>query len=318
MTQAVFIFTKDRPEVLKNTLLTLCVLEMPVFLIDDSRHMNNRVINRQFLGENQTYLGIEEYERFLVENGIDRDKYGFILKSPGQNHWNLGYMRNFAMLYARHYKFSRILFMDDDITIDNQDVITSILLELNHYKLVGAEITGLVDDSILGHIATAMNIHDVRTLSGGFMAFNPLVTTNYFLNNYNEDWIWIFLEASDKQVLMTGHVCQALSNPMQDWEEKIRFQEFGEIVLEGVLDVRQMPNREETLQDVLFWERIIKERIQYICALYESAAKVKNDAHLTILRSLIADFDFNPPVFSNLFIEYFSNKSMLKPLFESI
>ncbi|WP_295232989.1 hypothetical protein [Sediminibacterium sp.] len=314
--QAIFIFTKDRPLVLKKTLEHLREITLPIFLIDDSLFAESNLANQSLLTANQFYLGVEEYRSFLYRMQVDPVKFSFLLRSPGRAEWNLGYMRNFAMLYARHKKIERILFMDDDIMVTNLENINTTLAWLDTYKLVGAEITGLVDDSILGHIATDLNIHNIRTLSGGFMAFNPSKTPHYFLNNYNEDWIWIFLNAVPHEIFMTGVVSQEFSDPMDNWEQKIFFQEFGEIALDGILELYECENKEEILQDSVFWERIVKERIEYIQLLYGLAEKVGNDKYTTILVLLRKDFAFAES-FTKLFIEYFSNQRLLKPFLES-
>lgn len=316
--QAIFIFTKDRPLVLKKTLACLRGVNQMVFLIDDSLSDENRHINQSLLSDSQFYLGKQEFDDFLRSVQIDLSAFSFLLCAPGSNGWSLGFMRNFAMLYARHKKFIRILFMDDDIMLEHPNIIKTTLQSLDIYKLVGAEITGLVDDSILGHIATGMNIHNIRTLSGGFMAFNPLKTSNYFLNNYNEDWIWIFLEAADHEVLMTGQVSQALADPMKHWEEKIMFQEFGEIILDGVIETLKTEQKEQILISIAFWTRMLEERIQYLGELHESATRTKDANQTSILDSVLTHFDFKASTFSTLFIEYFSNKRLLKPLLESI
>lgn len=316
--QAIFIFTKDRPDLLSNTLKTLENIQMPVYLIDDSNDTEYCETNKRLLSENQFYLGQNEFNQFLIANMINADKYSFVLRTPGTKSWNLGFMRNFGLIYSKYQKFDRVLFMDDDINVPNLDIIHSTLQNLDRYKLCGVEITGLVDDSIAGHIATGLDVHNIRTLSGGFMAFRPNESDNYFLNCYNEDWIWIFMESQQHEEYMEGAVLQELSDPMRNWENKIQFQEFGEIALDGLIEIRENHDKEETLQDIHFWEKILAERQMYILELYRlTHARSNNCSHSEILQYLINNQVFNAESFKNLFADYYSSKKILQELQKS-
>ncbi|RYE56063.1 MAG: hypothetical protein EOP48_08820, partial [Sphingobacteriales bacterium] len=274
---AIFIFTKDRPGTLKRTLASIESVPYSKFIIDDSTNCDNqRSVFK--LCEQYTkchYLGREQFRIFVFQNKIQFPKFNFLLRELGSTEWNLGYARNFALLYSKSIHSDKVLFMDDDIQVLDLKVIEDLLHRINQFQFVGANITGLVDDSILGHIATDLGIFNETMLSGGFMIFDPRTIDQYFLNNYNEDWIWLFLQLRGREYLHIGEVFQELSN-QHDSEEKILFQEYGEIALDGILDLFKEKSY-DSLIEVSFWLRILSERKEYLNLLSEKA-KEKNGA----------------------------------------
>src|ERR1035437_8572337 len=237
--EAIFIFTKDRPETLNKTLDSIQHVQYTKFVIDDSVKPENLKSVSQICNEypNCIYLGKMEFNQFTSSQGIDFPKFDFLLREVGSMEWNLGYARNFALLYSKYLGLEKVLFTDDDIQVPYLKLIEELFQSINNYQFVGANILGLVDDSALGHIATDLGINNERMLSGGFMVFNPNKIEHFFLNNYNEDWIWLFLQLKEKEYLQTGEVFQELTNPLTSYKTKVIFQEFGEIALDGILDL---------------------------------------------------------------------------------
>lgn len=315
----IFIFTRDRPETLRLTLLSIASVNHSIFLIDDSIEEGNQLINQKFSREYHcTYLGKKEFAHFTKANQIDLEVYSFMLREPGKIEWSLGYARNFALIYAKSKKLEKVLYTDDDIQVPDINVIESLFEAINDYAFVGAHISGLVDDSALGHIATDLGIINERMLSGGFLVFNPYTIECNFLNNYNEDWIWLFLQLKEKKFLQTEKVFQAISDPHEKYERKIMFQEFGEILLDGILDL--FPNGSyDSLQSPVFWERMLAERKEYLALLHETALKMRKEKYVPIIDHVQSNSqNFNPSLFSNLFEKYFADRTLFKRLFESL
>jgi hypothetical protein len=315
----IFIFTKDKPRSLKSTLNSINSSSHKVFIIDDSTRKENIESTRHLLNDtNHQYFGKKEFVLFTRCNKIDSQRFSFLLRELGNVNWNLGYARNFALLIAKSLHLNRVLFMDDDIIVHSPTQIDTLFSLLGKCDFAGAHISGLVDDSILGHIATELGIYNERMLSGGFMAFNPFKIQHYFLNNYNEDWIWLFLHLNIKRHIQTSEVFQSISNPFHNYKRKILFQEFGETALDGILDLYREKSY-ESLASEIFWQRMIKERMDYLNYLFDCSASKDLIDNMKIIKYVIVNSNaVDPKSFTNLFCEYFYNLTSFKKLFNSL
>lgn len=317
-TEAIFIFTRDRPGTLSQTLQSISSTPYPKFIIDDSTHQSNQTkvatLSAEF--ENCKYLGKNEFQEFCATHKINFPQFSFLLRELGSSEWNLGYARNFALMYAKAARFERVLFTDDDIQVPQLNIIEELFANLSTYKFTGANIEGLVDDSALGHIATSVQVTNERMLSGGFMAFSPNKIDQFFLNNYNEDWIWLFLQLKNDKHLQTGEVFQALSDPLANYTEKIIFQEFGEIALDGILDLHQNCSY-DSLTDLSFWQRMIEERREYLTLLEHKSKQTATEKNFEIISWVKSNSDnLNAELFQELFENYFMNRLKFLKLFE--
>ncbi len=312
----IFIFTRDRPSTLEATLMHLGHTDGTIFIVDDSEHYHNQKSVESISKNHRTvYLGQKDFTVFIDEHNIDSNRFSFLLRNLGNQEWNLGYARNFALLYSKALGLDCVLFMDDDIRSTTKGLIYELFDALNCYRFTGANITGLVDDSILGHIATSVNITNDRMLSGGFMAFKPSQIEDFFLNIYNEDWIWLFLQLKREKYLQEGDAIQNICNIIDNYQFKVLFQEKGEVVLDGILDLLDADSFNE-LEDDAFWDRIIEERKDYIKLLNE---KSKNEEYLNVILYVQNNFlEYNSKFYSNLFREYFANNVLFKTLYNSL
>lgn len=317
---AIFIFTKDRPETLEKTLDSIQHTPYVKYIVDDSVLTQNqrRVSNLSNSYLYCNYLGKAEFNSFINQYQIGFPKFAFLLREVGCSEWNLGYARNFALLYSKSLGLENVLFTDDDIQVPNPKLIEELFQSINNHQFTGANILGLIDDSVLGHIATDMGVINERMLSGGFMVFKPKKIVHFFLNNYNEDWIWLFLQIKGKTYLQMGEVLQELVDPLNNYETKAMFQEFGEVALDGVLDLHNEGSYEELAQP-LFWERILKERAEYLNVLLSKATKEGKNNYCEIIRYVMLhsrNMDSNK--FKTLFEKYLYDRELFQHLYNSL
>lgn len=320
MKDAIFIFTKDRPNTLAQTLHPLKTTSYQKFIIDDSANQSSQteVLNICNSFNDCVYLGNSEFQKFCAKHKITFPEFSFLLRELGSSEWNLGYARNFALLYSKVSRFERVLFTDDDIQVPQVNIIEELFANLNTYKFTGANIEGLVDDSALGHIATSVQVTNQRMLSGGFMAFSPVKIDQFFLNNYNEDWIWLFLQLKNDKHLQTGEVFQVLSDPLANYKDKIIFQEFGEIALDGILDLHQNGSY-DSLTDLSFWQRMIEERKEYLTLLEHKSKQSATEKNLEIISWVKNHSEkFYAESFQQLFIQYFENRKIFVEFYQSL
>jgi len=316
--EAIFTFTKDRPETLSITLESIQDTQYKKYVIDDSVHVSNQagVLNLCKSYSDCSYLGKAEFQKFVSDYKIPFPEFSFLLRELGNINWNLGYSRNFALLFSRSLGLDKVLFTDDDIEVPNLKLIEELFQSIDNYQFAGASILGLVDDSVLGHIATDIGIMNERMLSGGFMVFNPNIIDNFFLNNYNEDWIWLFLQLKEKYYLQTGEVFQELTNPLTNYKSKVMFQEFGEIALDGILDLFKEGSY-NSLTQLSFWERLVKEREEYLDLLIKKAVAGEKKIYIEIIEWIKSNSQkLNAPTFQSLFEKYFSDRILFQFLYK--
>jgi len=316
--EAIFLFTKDRPETLSKTMASIQSTSYSKFVIDDSVRSENQASVSKLCEQysNFNYLGKEQFKSFVFENKIEFPKFSFLLREVGSAEWNLGYARNFALLYSKSICANKVLFMDDDIQVPNLKLIDDLFQSIKDFQFVGANITGLVDDSALGHIATDLGIFNERMLSGGFMVFNPNIIDQYFLNNYNEDWIWLFLQIKGKEHLQTGEVAQELSNPLANYQNKIIFQEHGEIALDGIIELFKEGSY-DSLVELSFWKRMLAEREEYLNLLSERAKEKNKSEYIEIIDWIKKNSTkFKAETFASLFEKYFDDRNLFTSIFK--
>lgn len=317
---AIFIFTKDRPHILAKTLNSISCVSHQKYVIDDSLLSANQdsVLKICKTFKETIYIGKQYFNEFIIEKNINLLRFSFLLREPGNADWNLGYIRNLALIVSKSLGLESVLFMDDDIEVENIELIDTLFSSLKHYRFSGANIKGLIDDSILGHTATDLGIENERMLSGGFMAFNPNKIEHFFLNNYNEDWIWLFLQLKDKAYLQFGEVYQELSNPLKNYKDRIKFQEFGEIALDGILDLYEKGNY-KSLQQISFWKRMVQERLEYLEMLIEKGMGHHKEDYVEIISWVKYNSrNFTAELFCNLYQEYFRNQVVFLNLYNSL
>jgi len=286
MQHAIFIFTKERPSSLEKSIEKIDISKYITYIIDDSYtsesiEQNKKIVNSM---TGTAYLGKDEFKTFYKESS-DIDF--------GSSNWNLGNSRNFALDYAKANDYDKVLFCDDDITVlqqEDYDFGFTILKD----NFISYNILGMTDDSIIGHISSALNIVDnEKFLSGGFLFFEPKKIKHRFLNIYNEDWILQMVENDKKIHLAKKVVYHATFDPYENYKEKILFQEYGEIFVSGLfkkeLDI-------ETSNE-FFWKSIIEERKKDINTLEKLAKEHKQHKFLEIVTYLKLNYNLYQPIF---------------------
>jgi glycosyltransferase involved in cell wall biosynthesis len=259
--KCITLFTKNRPEILSKTLPQLTNADLSVIVLDDSTNTETKRIvdNIAKKWNNIYYHGRPEQKELLQKFTKLVSDLDYFIKPLGTNGWTLGYVRNYAIILAKTLDFERVLFMDDDIIIKDVNIIKEMMKLLDNADFVGAKISGMPDDSVVGYIMRELGMKPYEFLSGGFLAFNLDSVSECFLNYYNEDWIWLFLHKPKVKLVKYGEVHQLPFNPFENAVERALQQEFGEILVDGVKKAIESKNN-AALTDVPFWNRIVEKR----------------------------------------------------------
>lgn len=261
---------------------------------DSALPENRRAVAELCQLQGYQYLGRKEYAQFLVEEHIAESDFSFLLREPGYPDWNLSYVRNFALLLARSMGLERVLYMDEDIRVPDIGLIDELFSLLTDVSFAGAHVDGMPDQSILGHIAADVGVNNPEMLSGGFLAFNPSSVTEYFVNIYNEDWIWLFLQILTQRHAKHGSVLQETADRFDRYQSKVLFQEHGELIVDGLVDGHANGSYAE-LESFDFWARMLLERDEYLQDLYSRSVAQDRPKYVSILRHLLTHRQVSSP-----------------------
>jgi len=147
---------------------------------------------------------------------------------------DLSAKRNLGLMLSRLLGWSRVLFLDDDITrLNPADVLDAGGL-LDTHNAVGLQVGGFADHSVVCHAYRDAGGHQQSFIGGGALAVNVQRSTSFFPEIYNDDWF--FLLDGDKgiqPVAVTGSVIQYPYDPFRT-AERARAEEFGDVLAEGI------------------------------------------------------------------------------------
>ena len=307
---SIIIFTKDRPNTLIETLDGIKTEDFPIIVLDDSHLIKNQLINKERLKKypNVTDHGGREQKNLFEKTGIDKNLLQRFVNQLGTRDWNLGYVRNYAVLLAKSLKLKSVLLMDDDIIVEDKTLIASMFKLLDKYDFVGAKVIGMIDDSVVGYIVRELNCVPVEYFSGGFLSFNVHVVSEYFMNQYNEDWIWLYLHQAKCSCYQYGEVRQLEYDHFKNAIEKAKNQEFGEMLVDGVKESLDQQDFYQ-LKNGLFWQKLLEEK-QVFYEELKVISKEQGHAHFTDVLTEVANYSarLKTDTFTALFNQYFISR----------
>lgn len=283
MRSAIFIFTKENSFLLESCLSQFKILnyEYDLFVLDDSFEektiRENREIVNQF-GIRARHMGSEEFRAFYDASIVYRLQTH---ERIGTNSWNLGTVRNWAMDYSRANKYDKALLIDHDIFNVTPYILRKGFESLTGNNFVSCKIAGVRDDSVIGHLSHSLGLEDcpIRLLSGGFLFLSPGSIRHRFLNIYNEDWILQLMEHDKQRVELDYTVNHQGHSPFTNYQQKILFQELGELVIDGLLN-------DAAVKTDSFWKSIIQKRRRHLLQMKEKASDVQDKNALDIIAFL--------------------------------
>lgn len=252
------VFTKDNPDRLRRTLPQFSEQNHPVVLLDDSVKSEAADKSRQLCEQHEIrYHGPAQQESLLAE--LPLDVMSRFISELGTEGWTLGKTRNYALLLSIAIDAKKLVMVDDDIQLTGTLDLRSTIHSLDLFDYVGAYIEGMPDHSVVGYLARSAGFHPDCYVSGSFLGIRISEVNNYFLNKYNEDWIWLLLENDGARPPQLGSVQQLKYNPFERALEEAGEQEFGEILLNGVFEA-ESERVDEQLVENEFWNGILQAR----------------------------------------------------------
>lgn len=230
-----FLITKDHPERLKLTLPTLLAASDRVYVIDSSRSGDTASLCSAMNAVNLCYHGPEQqYKMISSHKVLEKALSERFITDFSADCWDIWSKRNYILILSLLNGLSEIVLVDDDV-IPTTALIADALSLTRSYSLVGANIRGMRDVSVIGHICSLTGIVNQNFISGHFLAVNvPGAAHYYFPDIYNEDWIFILLNSLSSPVARYGSIFHLYWNPFADTGRRASSEEIGEIWTEGL------------------------------------------------------------------------------------
>jgi hypothetical protein len=179
--------------------------------------------------------------------------------------WDLPLKRSFALSHALANGYQKILFIDDDIRTPNASVLTAGAMWLDRYAVAGCFVDDFVDTSLVGHLEREAGEDVYSFLSGSFLFVKPSEAFGFFPGVYNEDWLFMIPHVLTGSICSFGSVRQLPFDPFKEIN-KARFQEFGDVVAEGLYSLILSKDYERRF-NLSFWEEVIAERFEVLASL---------------------------------------------------
>lgn len=154
-------------------------------------------------------------------------------KSSGGRASDLSLKRNFGLLLAKAMGWTKIAFVDDDITLSCPDV-TKISYHLENHGVVGMACRDFPDNSVFCHARRLAKLPQDVFVTGAVLGVNcASPALPFFPDIYNEDWFFFGEAAARHRLTKAGEARQAEYEPFADLTRAVH-EEFGDLLAEGL------------------------------------------------------------------------------------
>jgi hypothetical protein len=147
---------------------------------------------------------------------------------------DLSTKRNLGLVVSRLLGWSRVMFLDDDITALNPEDVRRASGLLDTHNAVGLHVCGFHDHSVVCHAYRDAGGGQQSFIGGGALVTQVRRTRSFFPEIYNDDWFFVLDGDKGLQpVAVTGRVDQYPYDPFRT-PDRARAEEFGDVLAEGI------------------------------------------------------------------------------------
>ena len=176
---------------------------------------------------------------------------------------DLSAKRNLALMLSYMLDWSRILFLDDDMTgLDANDVREGSGL-LDIYNAVGLRNVGYPDNSVVCHAYRDAGGQQQTFVGGGALAVDLKRNRSFFPDIFNEDWF--FLLDGNKSLQPTAIAGRVVQQPYDPYRtpDRARAEELGDVLAEGLYWLLDQ-GRSIVDADKRHWDMFLNRRRQFV------------------------------------------------------
>jgi hypothetical protein len=191
---------------------------------------------------------------------------------------DLSAKRNLALLLSHMLGWSRILFLDDDITGLKPDDVREASGLLSTYNAVGMHIGGFPDHSVVCHAYRQAGGQQQSFIGGGALAVEVTRSKSFFPDIYNDDWFFL-LDGSKwlQPIAVRGEVIQQPYDPFRT-PDRARAEELGDVLAEGIYWLLDQ-DRSFHEADQNHWKTFLDMRRQFIEGVLAMVEKSTLEPH---------------------------------------
>jgi hypothetical protein len=197
---------------------------------------------------------------------------------------DLSAKRNIGLALARLHGWSKVVFVDDDITSLQAVDLVKLARQLENHQVAGMRVCDYPDNSVVCHgLRLAGFTQDVFVTAAVLGVRCNDLPLSFFPDIYNEDWFFFAEEAAARDLPSVGNARQAEYDPFAS-PKRARNEEFGDLLAEGLYALfgRQHPR-------MPFNKRLDKATTTYWWSFIDARIKVINEAHRALYRILDRD-----------------------------
>lgn len=177
-------------------------------------------------------------------------------------HGDLSRKRNLGLLLARLVGWTRLMFLDDDISEVDPLQAEQAAAGLDRFAAVGMPALFFPDNSIASHAHRASGAEQDVFVSGSALVVCEPATDSFFPDIYNEDWLFLAQHLDRREVSSVGSVTQEEYDPFRV-ADRAGAQEFGDVLAEGLIG-RLHTERLHPLPVRDYWARFLDARARFL------------------------------------------------------
>ena len=180
----------------------------------------------------------------------------------GTRNSDLSMKRNTGLLFARMLGWERIFFMDDDISVSADTVLSTVSLlgaVDGGYRTAAMSVEKYPDNSVVCHARREVGEYQGVFVSGSVLAVDCRGPFDFFPDLYNEDWLFFYRDAAKERLATPGSRAEQLPyDPFAD-PQRAASQEFGDVIAEGLYALLHSGRGAEAA-DEEYWKRFLAGR----------------------------------------------------------
>jgi hypothetical protein len=183
---------------------------------------------------------------------------------------DLSLKRNLGLALARGSGWERVLFLDDDIIVDEPHDLRRAAGLLDRHRAVGLRNTGYEDNSVVCHAYRAVGGKQDTFIGGGAMLVHTGRTASFFPGVYNEDWLFLLGDGVPFRAARAGQMRQRPYDPFAN-AGRAAAEEFGDTLAEGLFWLLD-GGRGLEVAGTGFWSGFLYRRRRFIDHILSQAA----------------------------------------------
>lgn len=203
--------------------------------------------------------------------------------------------RNLGLTLSHMVGWERIVFLDDDIVVEDADDLRRAVGLLDTHNAVGLFIGGFPDHSVVCHAYRKVGGNQHSFIGGGALAVELSRNRSCFPDIYNEDWFYLLdAEKGLQSLAATGTVSHRAYDPFRT-PDRARAEELGDVIAEGIFWLFDQ-ERSVADADLRHWAVFLARRGRFIdhvldlvsLAAIEQGEKARMQAALKAARGRLA------------------------------